>query len=114
MGLPVHLWSKKLLKRIGECCGGFIAVDESTRFMTMLSWARMLVKMDGRVLPNSIEVVAGTKSFNIQLWWEIPPRVRLAKEPRSAGKEGKSDLRVEGDVVSRAEERVRDGGRQGL
>ena len=66
MGLPVHLWSKKLLKRIGESYGGFIAVDESMRFMTGLSRARMLIKVDGRVLPNSIEVVEGTKvsTFN--------------------------------------------------
>ena len=65
MGLLVHLWSKKLLKRIRESCGGFIVVDESTGFMTELLWARMLVKVDGRVLPNSIELVAGTKSFDI-------------------------------------------------
>ena len=82
--------------------------------MTKLSWARMLVKVDGRVLPKSIEVVAGAKSFDIQLWWEIPPRIRLAKEFRSIGKGSKFDLRVEGDVVSSAKERVRDGGRQGL
>ena len=37
VGLFVHLWSKKLLKRIGESCGGFIAVDESMGFMTELS-----------------------------------------------------------------------------
>ena len=61
MGLPVHLWSKKILKRIRESCGGFIAVDESTGFMTELSWAKMLVKVDGRILPNSIEVVEERK-----------------------------------------------------
>ena len=53
------------MKRIRESCGGFIVVDESTGFMTELLWARVLVKVDGRVLPNSIEVVAGTKSFDI-------------------------------------------------
>ena len=37
VGLPIHLWSKKLLKRIGESCGAFIADDESTGFMIELS-----------------------------------------------------------------------------
>ena len=45
------------------------------------------------------------KSFNIQLWWEIPSRIRMAKEFGSIGKGGKFDLRVEGDVVSSAKER---------
>ena len=107
MGLPIHLWSTKSLKRIGESCGGFIVVDESMRFMTKLSWARMLVKVDGRVLPNSIEVVEGTKSFDIQLWWEIPPHIRPVKESRYVGKGGKFNLGVEGGVVSSAEERER-------
>ena len=102
------------MKRIGESCGGFIAVDESTGFMTELSWARMLVKVDGRVLPNSIEVVDGTKSFDIQLWWEIPPRISLVKKLRSAKKGGNFDPRVERDVVSSVEESERSGGRQGV
>ena len=69
---------------IGKSYGGFIAVDESTGFMIELSWARMLVKVNERVLPNSIEVVVGTKSFDIQLWWEILPRIKLVKEFKSA------------------------------
>ena len=28
VGLPLHLWSREVFKRIGECCGGFVAVDE--------------------------------------------------------------------------------------
>ena len=30
MGLPLHLWSREVFKKIGDCCGGFVAVDEST------------------------------------------------------------------------------------
>ena len=41
-------------------------VDENTGFMIELSWARMLVKVEGSVLPNSIEVVEEKKSFYIQ------------------------------------------------
>lgn len=25
---PLHLWSKELLKRIGDSCGAFVAADE--------------------------------------------------------------------------------------
>ena len=114
VGLPVHLWSIELLKRIGESCGGFIAVDETTRFMTKLSWARMLVKVDDRVFPNSIEVVEGTKSFDIQLWWEIPTCIRQIKKLRFAEKGGNFEQRVERDVVLKVEESESNDGRQGL
>ena len=30
VGLPVHLWSRKILEKIGDVCGGFLAVDEDT------------------------------------------------------------------------------------
>ena len=36
VGLPLHLWSREVFKRIGECCGGFVAVDEETAFFSQL------------------------------------------------------------------------------
>ena len=36
VGLHFHLWSKKVFKRIGESCGGFIVVDEETTFFSQL------------------------------------------------------------------------------
>ena len=30
VGLPVHLWSRKIMEKIGDACGGFLAVDEDT------------------------------------------------------------------------------------
>ena len=35
-GLPLHLWSREVFKRIGECCGGFVVVDEETAFFSQL------------------------------------------------------------------------------
>ena len=32
LGLPLHLWSCPILKRIGDKCGGFVAVGENARF----------------------------------------------------------------------------------
>ena len=36
VGLPVHLWSRKILKKIGDGCGSFMAVDEGTTFISDL------------------------------------------------------------------------------
>ena len=36
VGLPFHLWSREVFKRIGESCGGFIAVDEETALFSQL------------------------------------------------------------------------------
>ncbi|RVW13055.1 Transposon TX1 uncharacterized 149 kDa protein [Vitis vinifera] len=59
VGLPLHLWSREVFKLIGDGCGGFIAVDENTNSMAELQWARMLVKVVGRDLPTSVQIVVG-------------------------------------------------------
>ena len=30
LGLPLHLWSREVFIKIGDCCGGFVAVDEGS------------------------------------------------------------------------------------
>ncbi|KAL6345764.1 hypothetical protein AAG906_017509 [Vitis piasezkii] len=70
LGLPLHLWSQEVLKKIRDYCGGFVAMDDDTTFLSILLWARILVKSEGRVLPGLLQVVVGSFSFSIQLWWE--------------------------------------------
>ena len=36
VGLPLHLWSLEVFKRIEDGCGGFVAVDEDTRSLSEL------------------------------------------------------------------------------
>ena len=36
IGLPMHLWSHPILRRIGDRCGGFLAMDEDTTFLSDL------------------------------------------------------------------------------
>ena len=36
VGLPLHMWSREGFKKIGDGCGGFIAVDEDTTFFMEL------------------------------------------------------------------------------
>ena len=34
LGLPLHLWSWEVLKKIGDYCGGIIVVDEDPTFLS--------------------------------------------------------------------------------
>ena len=43
-----------MFKRIGDCCGGFVAVDEHTAFMARLEWARIQVNSGEQALPSSL------------------------------------------------------------
>ena len=38
-------WTPESLKRIGDACGGFIAIDKSTAIRTEVLWARLLIKL---------------------------------------------------------------------
>ena len=60
-----------MFKRIGDCCGGFAAVDLETENFMQLQWARILVKTEREDLPRSLQVVMGSSCFVIQLWWEV-------------------------------------------
>ncbi|RVW69224.1 hypothetical protein CK203_060830 [Vitis vinifera] len=36
LGLSMHLWFQEVLKKIEDCCGSFIAVDENTLWWEVL------------------------------------------------------------------------------
>ena len=72
-----------MFKRIGESCGGFIAVDEETTFFSQLQWARILVRASGKNMPGSLHVVGGNFCWVVSLWWETLPWVSQVV-PRSA------------------------------
>ena len=73
LGLPLHFWSHKVFKLIGDGCGEFIAVDENTDSMAKLQWVRILVKVVSRDLPTSVQIVVGTGCFTVHPWWESLP-----------------------------------------
>ena len=102
VGLPVHLWSRKIMEKIGDACGGFLAVDEETERLDELGWARILVKMKKPDLPNTLEVALRGGSYRMQLWWELSPHLTVfspedKRNPRSCRND---------EGVSRAGERV--------
>ena len=75
VGLPLHLWKTETLKRIGDACGGYLAMDKITELRRELSWARLLVKKTGFPRPNTINILEGLRSFELQIWWEVRPWV---------------------------------------
>ena len=106
IGLPVHLWSRPILRRTGDRCGGFLAMDKDMAFMSDLQWARIWVKWNGKTLPQFVEVLEGQSRYEIYLWWEILPFVRSASalrelEPRNGVREEEEGART-GESVSSA------------
>ena len=104
LGLPLHLWSRPILKRIGDKCGGFVEEDEKTAFMIDPRWARIWVNWDASANPRSVVVSEGDRSFVIQLWWEFQPQ--LMGESRMSKQNRGREIREEGDARTRARESV--------
>ena len=76
VGLPLHLWTCDILRMIGDECGGYLATDEETiRWTEVLSWARILVKAEGRERPSTVNILSGSRSYELQIWWELSPWV---------------------------------------
>ena len=106
VGLPLHLWTEEILVTIRDSCGGFVAMDKETSLMKNLLWARILVKIKRLRRPTSVNLLAGARSYEIQLWWEIQPEVTEVY-PRRLRRETKMAIpRVEDEGKLRAEGRV--------
>ena len=71
--LPLHLWTPEILKKIGDACGGFLALEKVTALRTKVMWARMSIKLIGKSRPSAVDILKGSRSFELQIWWEIPP-----------------------------------------
>ena len=83
-------------------------MDKETSLMKNLLWARILVKMKSSRRPTSVNLLAGARSYEIQLWWEIQPRVtevypcRLRRETEMANPsvEDEGKIRADGRVTA--------------
>ena len=105
-GLPLHLWTEEILVKIGDSCGGFVAMDKETSLMENFHWARILVKREGSGRPTSVILLAGARSYEIQLWWEIQPRVTEVYPCRNKRETEMVNLEVEDEGKPRAVVRV--------
>ena len=67
VGLPLHLWTPRILKMIGDGYGGFLALDKDTALKTKILWARVLVRLEGKERPSMNNILAGSQSFELQV-----------------------------------------------
>ena len=104
VGLPLHLWKTEVLKRIGDACEGYLAIDKTTELRKELSWARMLVKTSGLPRPSTVNILEGPRSFELQIWWEVRPWVTDVYPVFTTG--SAQSPKEEDDGKARAEERV--------
>ena len=88
IGLPLHLRSMEVFKRIGDECGGFIAADKSPSHE--MQWARILVRCVDREFPSTAHIVVGSGCYSLQLWWESPPWFTQVVSAGSFSEEGSS------------------------
>ena len=65
VGLPLHLWTPEILKKLGDACGGFLALDKVTEMKTEVKWARMLIKSAGKSRPSAVNILEGPRLFEL-------------------------------------------------
>ena len=106
VGLPLHLCTEEILVTIRDSCGGFVAMDKETSLMKNLLWARILVKMKSSGRPTFVNLLAGARSYELQLWWEIRPRVTEVYPRRFRRETEMANPRVEDEGKIRAAGRV--------
>ncbi|RVX19200.1 hypothetical protein CK203_008571 [Vitis vinifera] len=102
VGLPLHYWSQEAFRKIGDCCGGFVAVDENTAKCKELRWARISVRFVGEEWPSTMQVVVGSLCYALQLWWEVKPGLSEVVPAKSKEKGKERDVRDDGEGDTRA------------
>ena len=66
-------------------------MDKGKALRTEVLWARILVKMNGKKKPSSINILAGARSYELQIWWEIQPWVVEVFPLKNRAHEGCAD-----------------------
>lgn len=65
LGLPLHLWTNKILRRFCDACGGFIKLDMKTTLRRELLWACILVSLEGKEMSRVINVEGSSRSYEL-------------------------------------------------
>ncbi|KAG5622396.1 hypothetical protein H5410_007614 [Solanum commersonii] len=87
VGIPLHLWSKKVFKEIGEICGGWVATEEETELKNHMKWARILVSNDGSSIPREVAISRNGVKYHFPIWAECKPRYEIMPEKPNGGDE---------------------------
>ncbi|KAH0712442.1 hypothetical protein KY289_008401 [Solanum tuberosum] len=84
LGLPFHLWNSKMMKEIGDACGGWLENEEETELKNHLRWARIRVRGPKEKILTSIEVDDGDLIYSLPIWCELPALYRKKQEASSS------------------------------
>ncbi|KAL6350788.1 hypothetical protein AAG906_031374 [Vitis piasezkii] len=95
VGLPISLWNRDILSKVGEACGGFLGLDAKTERMEELQWARIRVRKIEEKTPNMVEIWVGDMCYSLTLWWETRPTLSVSP----TGGKGKAVV-TEGETQS--------------
>ncbi|KAG5589576.1 hypothetical protein H5410_040090, partial [Solanum commersonii] len=71
LGLHLHLWSRPIMKEIGDRCGGWIETEEETDLKNHLRWTRIRVKGPAKFFLASIEIIDEENIFSLPIWVEL-------------------------------------------
>ena len=75
-----------------------MALNKVTEIKTEVKWARMLIKSADKSRPSAVNILEGPRSFELQIWWEIPPWVAVVY-PVSSSVEAKNPKEEEEGVA---------------
>ena len=105
LGLPVTLWDPTILRRIGEECKGFLAVNSHTKKLEDLQWARILMKTNREDLSNMVKIWVEEVCYSLTLWWEVRSSMRIFLSSKG-GKKIESEKEVGDEVSAHASKHV--------
>lgn len=96
VGLPLHLWSHKVFKVVGDHCGGWIRTEEETELRNCLKWVRILVKSGGDLIPKEVKIKFKGVRFIIQIWDESRTRFYIGEDMGVAAADVRGNPRPKG------------------
>ena len=89
--------------------GGYLACDKDTTLRVKPLWARILVNLKYKDIPMSINNLAGLRSFELWIWWEIAPWVAEVFSSRHKNEEVCAELGEEDEGKLCARKHMRAG-----
>lgn len=100
MGLPLHLWNSKIMKEIGDTCGGWLESEEEIELKNHLRWEMIRVRGPKEKIPVSIEVVDDDLVYSLSIWCELPAAYQKRQGERLTREGGmETDLRPSQSLV---------------
>ncbi|RVW24635.1 hypothetical protein CK203_096110 [Vitis vinifera] len=81
LGLPISLWVPSILRKVGDECGGFVAMDSQTEKMEDLEWACILVKTRNEVL-QTVRMKDPERRSGVTPRHALPPHVEELESVR--------------------------------